>query len=168
MRDKIKRMTANECGGTTIVTRSAVETAELGRLIGARLARGTFVGLSGDLGGGKTTLTQGIARGLGIEANVTSPTFQLLREYQGRERLFHFDFYRLESGGDLLDLDVSGCMESGVVVAEWAEKFDAPAAASRIFIRFDWKGENSRRIEFHGASPDCAAVVDDIVREFRP
>lgn len=151
----------------TLTTESAAETEKIGRLIGGRLERGMFVGLIGELGGGKTTLARGIARGLGVGANVTSPTFQLIREYAGRERLFHFDFYRLESARELLDLDLAGCLENGVVVAEWAEKFDVPDAASFFRIRFEWEGENRRRLEFTGASPDCARLLDSIVKDIK-
>ncbi len=137
-------------------------TEHLGRLIGERATRGLFVGLSGDLGGGKTTLTRGIARGLGVDAAVTSPTFQLVREYGGRERLFHFDFYRLESGADLLDLDIRGCLADGVVVAEWSERFEVPDAESFIMMRLEWEGENERRIEITGAAGDGARLLDSL------
>ena len=146
-----------------IETRSAEETARLGRAIGERAGRGLFVGLSGDLGGGKTTLTQGIARGLGIEGNITSPTFQLVREYAGRERLFHFDFYRLESGADLLDLEIGGCLRDGVVVAEWSERFEVPDAEHFILMRLDWLSENGRRIEFTAAAGGGARLLEDLL-----
>ena len=149
-----------------IITGSVEETVGLGRLIGENAARGLFVGLSGDLGGGKTTLTRGIARGMGVEGDITSPTFQLLREYAGRERLFHFDFYRLESGADLLDLDIAGCLDSGVVVAEWAERFDVPGADNFILMRLDWEGENRRRIALTGASGAGTALAAIINSKF--
>jgi len=143
-----------------ILTRSAEETVELGRLIGSRLVHGTFAGLSGELGSGKTTLARGIAIGLGVTANVTSPTFQLIREYKGRELLFHFDFYRLESGCDLIDLDINGCLERGIVIAEWAEKFIMPAATGIMILRFEWVDENFRRITLMDATPNCTEIFD--------
>ena len=149
----------------TLITGSADETEEVGLLLGAGLERGMFVGLSGELGGGKTTLTRGIARGMGIRADVTSPTFQLVREYNGRERLYHFDFFRLASGCDLLDLDIAGCLEKGIVVAEWAEKFDVVDAVRFIRIRFGWEGENRRRIEFTGGSPEGCLLLDSLARD---
>ncbi|MFA6451808.1 MAG: tRNA (adenosine(37)-N6)-threonylcarbamoyltransferase complex ATPase subunit type 1 TsaE [bacterium] len=149
-----------------IVTQSAEETVKLGWTLGERAGRGLFIGLSGDLGGGKTTLTQGIARGLSVEGAVTSPTFQLLREYSGRERLYHFDFYRLESGADLFDLDIAGCLKDGVVVAEWSERFEVPDAEHYIMMRLDWESESCRRIEFTGAAGDGAGLLEALLKEF--
>ena len=150
----------------SLVTGSAEETVELGRALGELAERGLFVGLSGDLGGGKTTLTQGIARGLGIADNITSPTFQLVREYTGREQLFHFDFYRLESGADLFDLDIAGCLKDGVVVAEWSERFDVPDAEHFILMRLDWESENRRRIGITAAAGDGARLLETLLRMF--
>jgi tRNA threonylcarbamoyladenosine biosynthesis protein TsaE len=150
----------------TIASGSAKETVLLGKLIGELAARGLFVGLSGDLGGGKTTLTQGIARGLGIQGNITSPTFQLMREYEGRERLFHFDFYRLESGADLFDLDIAGCLREGVVVAEWSERFDVPEAEHYVLLRLEWESENSRRFEITAAAGDGEHLLKTLLLKF--
>jgi len=144
------------------MTESAEETERLGRLLGGRAGRGLFIGLSGDLGGGKTTLTRGIARGLGITANITSPTFQLVREYVGRERLFHFDFYRLDTGADLLDLDILGCLAEGVVVAEWSERFDVPGADDKLLMRLEWESENLRRIGITGAAGAGARLLEEL------
>jgi len=151
----------------TLLTESDKETLEVGRLLGARLGRGMFVGLSGDLGGGKTTITRGIARGLGIEAAITSPTFQLLREYEGRERLYHFDFYRLGGESDLLDLDIIECLRDGVVVAEWADMFSVPDVDEYLIVKFYWEGENRRRIEFAGASAGAGGILEEIEPDLR-
>jgi tRNA threonylcarbamoyladenosine biosynthesis protein TsaE len=150
----------------TMITGSAEETVKLGRALGELAGRGLFIGLSGDLGGGKTTLTQGLARGLGVEENVTSPTFQLVREYAGRERLFHFDFYRLESGADLFDLDIAGCLMEGVVVAEWSERFDVPDAEDFILMRLDWESENARRIGITAAAGGGERLLESLLGMF--
>ena len=142
-----------------IETVSAAETEELGRLIGEALERGAFIALEGDLGGGKTTFTRGLARGLGIASNVTSPTFQLVREYEGRIGLFHFDFYRLETASELVDLDIGYCLGAGVVVAEWADRFPPPESDSLLRLRFDWAGESRRRIRLE-ACPRAAAALE--------
>lgn len=144
----------------TVTTNSAGETEQIGRRLGELASRGLFIGLSGDLGGGKTTITRGIARGLGINANITSPTFQLVREYAGRERLFHFDFYRLDAEADLLDLDILGCLADGVVVAEWSERFEVPGADDKLLLRLEWESENRRRIEINGAGGSGSALSD--------
>jgi len=79
----------------SITTHSSAQTLELGRRLGELLQAGDVVFLSGDLGVGKTTFSKGVARGLGISAEVTSPTFTLVAEYEGRVPLAHFDLYRL-------------------------------------------------------------------------
>src|SRR5262249_38497915 len=100
------------------------ETEALGERWGLAAGSGLVIGLTGDLGAGKTQLVKGLARGLGIPARVHSPTFTLLNEYSGgRLRMFHLDLYRLETREQI----VSGGLEEylqpeGVVVIEWAEK----------------------------------------------
>ena len=107
----------------TFLLRNLAETRQWGEALGARLQPGQVVALIGDLGAGKTTLTQAIARGLGVTAPVTSPTFTLIHEYAGRIALFHFDAYRLERPGEMADLGFDEYLErEGVVVVEWADR----------------------------------------------
>ncbi len=102
------------------VTKSAEETRKLAQRLGALLSEGSLVILTGDLGAGKTTFTQGLAKGLGIEKRVISPTFTILRIYQGRMPLYHIDAYRLE--GNDADLGFEEMMEDdGVCVIEWPD-----------------------------------------------
>ncbi len=103
-----------------IITHTPDETAELGRRLGEACRGGEVILLEGALGAGKTTLTQGMAAGLGVSVPVVSPTFVLLREYQGRLPLYHFDFYRLEDGDHAADLQFEDYLETdGVAVIEW-------------------------------------------------
>ena len=101
------------------------EMISAGARLGEQLAAGSWIALNGPLGAGKTHFVKGIASGLGFRDDVTSPTFGLVREYRGgRIPLFHFDFYRIESIGELLQLgwdDYSD--EAGAIVVEWAERF---------------------------------------------
>lgn len=110
-------------------TQSPEETFSLGEKIGGHLTAGDIVCLFGDLGSGKTTLTQGIARGLGVpkEAYVRSPTFTLVNQYEGKLPVFHIDLYRIASLQDLENLGLEETLGSGgVAIVEWAEKlFDA-------------------------------------------
>ncbi len=110
-------------------TQSPEETLSLGEKIGRHLRAGDIVCLFGDLGAGKTTLTQGIARGLGVpkEEYVRSPTFTLVNQYEGKLPVFHIDLYRIASLHDLEDLGLEETLGTrGVTIVEWAEKlFDA-------------------------------------------
>ncbi len=87
-----------------IVLKGLKETEEFGEKLGSILKPGDIISLTGDLGAGKTTLTKSIGKGLGVEDYITSPTFTLINEYNGRLNLYHFDVYRLEGPIDLYDL----------------------------------------------------------------
>src|SRR5262249_37054085 len=108
-------------------SRSADETRRLGALLGALLERGDVVLLHGALGADKTAFTQGIGEGMGVVGVINSPTFTLLKEYDGRVPLYHFDLYRLD---DPSEMDGLGFAEyftgSGVSVVEWAERGESP------------------------------------------
>lgn len=99
------------------------ETEKFGLFLGENLRPGDVVCLNGDLGAGKTTLTKSIAKGLGIDDYVTSPTFTIVNEYYGKTDLYHIDTYRLD---DKIDVDYLGFDEyfysDGVTIIEWAEK----------------------------------------------
>lgn len=99
------------------------ETEKFGIFLGENLRPGDVICLNGDLGAGKTTLTKSIAKGLGIDDYVTSPTFTIVNEYYGKTDLYHIDTYRLD---DMVDVDYLGFDEyfysDGVTIVEWAEK----------------------------------------------
>lgn len=107
---------------TVIQSDSEQRTREIGEGLGAVLRTGDIVLLSGDLGAGKTCFAQGIARGLGVEQPVTSPSFVLMNEYQGRETMFHVDLYRMSDVDELDDLGLWDYAERGVLVVEWPER----------------------------------------------
>lgn len=118
-------------------------TARLGHALGRTARAGDIILLSGDLGAGKTTLTQAIARGLGIEERVTSPTFSLLHEYdEGRVPLYHFDLYRLTeediSAQAFPDYWEQG---DGLAVLEWAERLGSLTPPDRLDIHLEHAGE---------------------------
>jgi tRNA threonylcarbamoyladenosine biosynthesis protein TsaE len=109
-------------------THSANDAITLGEKIGKHLKAGDIVFLFGDLGAGKTTLTQGIARGLGVakEEYVRSPTFTLVNQYKGKVPVFHIDLYRITSSHELEDLGLEEVFTSeGISIVEWAEKLFA-------------------------------------------
>lgn len=126
---------------------SAEQTWRLGALLGALLAPGDVVLIVGDLGAGKTVFAQGIGAGLGVTDTINSPTFTLLKEYQGRVPLYHFDLYRIESPDELAALGFEDYFGGeGVCVVEWAERGEIGDGAETI-----WP-ENWLRIELRKVS----------------
>ena len=107
----------------TYTTHSPGETEALGERLGRLVTPGTVIAYTGDLGAGKTAFTRGLARGLGIDERVTSPTFTMVDEHLGgRLPLFHFDLYRLSSSDDLYDIGWEDYQSRGGVCAvEWSE-----------------------------------------------
>jgi len=105
-----------------LATTGEEETRQLGERLGRVLRKGDIVLLSGDLGTGKTCLTQGIGRGLDCRAPVNSPSFVLMNEYEGRETLFHVDLYRIEDVEELDELGLWDYAERGILVIEWPER----------------------------------------------
>lgn len=117
---------------------SEQETEAIGAEIAARLLPGTVLAFTGDLGAGKTAFVRGMARGLGIPARVTSPTFTIVNEYEGgRLPLFHFDMYRISSEDELFDIGWEDFLRRGGICAvEWSENIEgALENALRVDIR---------------------------------
>lgn len=130
-------------------TGSPAETLALGRRLAERLAPGTVVALYGDLGAGKTHLAKGLCAGLGVAPEaVTSPTFTLVQEYDGRLPVFHFDAYRLDDPAAFYDLGYEEYFfGDGVSVVEWPERVEALIPADALRLRLTHAGETQRRIE---------------------
>jgi tRNA threonylcarbamoyladenosine biosynthesis protein TsaE len=108
----------------TLVSRSLSETQRIGALLGQLLQGDEIICLEGELGTGKTSLIQGIGQGQGIREPITSPTFTVVNEYQGRQAtLYHVDLYRLNTTGEMIAAGIDGYIyNSGICVIEWAEK----------------------------------------------
>jgi tRNA threonylcarbamoyladenosine biosynthesis protein TsaE len=106
----------------SVVTRSPEETRIVGAALAPMLLPGDVISLSGDLGAGKTVFTQGLAGALGVSGRVTSPTFTLVHEYDGRYPIVHLDVYRLDSFQDLLDIGFEELLDpQAIMVVEWGE-----------------------------------------------
>jgi tRNA threonylcarbamoyladenosine biosynthesis protein TsaE len=140
----------------TLISRSPDETFALGEQWGREAQRGWVIGLSGDLGAGKTQLVKGIARGLGCTARVHSPTFALLNEYPGgRLRLFHLDLYRLNGRADVLAAGLEEYLETpdGVSVVEWIERWGEGAGVAGLTrrVHIETLSETERRITYEDA-----------------
>jgi tRNA threonylcarbamoyladenosine biosynthesis protein TsaE len=133
---------AHRDGTPSVAARLAVPSAEamreLGREVAALLTDGDLVVLTGDLGAGKTTLTQGIGAGLGVREEITSPTFVIARVHPPLGRgpsLVHVDAYRLTSLAEVDDLDLDASLEDSVTVVEWGEGLVEDLAANRLEVR---------------------------------
>ena len=132
-----------------IITHSAEETIQWGREFAARLHPPVLVRLCGDLGSGKTTLTKGIAGGLGAarEHDVTSPTFTLVHVYGGQTKVYHVDLYRIEKFHDFETLGLEDVFsDPAVVILEWSERFPLPSPWPEIRIQLEHLGGDTRRI----------------------
>ena len=128
-------------------TKSTEETVELGRKIGAFLLPNDVIALTGPLGAGKTTLIQGIAEGLGVKEYVTSPTFIIINEYQGKVPFYHIDLYRLDEVKEIEDLGIEEYFNcGGVCVIEWAEKLKELLPVKAEQIEIGVVSENERKI----------------------
>jgi len=130
------------------VTESLEETLRIGERLGRLLNKGNIVCLSGDLGAGKTAFTQGVAKGMGVKDYVTSPTYTIINEYEGRLPLYHFDVYRLNDVSEMYELGYEEYFfGDGVVVLEWADVVREIIPGERLWITIlNTKGNNSREI----------------------
>ncbi|TAK34691.1 MAG: tRNA (adenosine(37)-N6)-threonylcarbamoyltransferase complex ATPase subunit type 1 TsaE [Chloroflexota bacterium] len=151
-----------------IVTRSAKQTEEIGRLLGGLAEPGDLYLLVGELGAGKTTLARGIARGLGIEGYLTSPTFTLVNEYEGRLPFYHIDLYRLEGLGEVMDLGFEEYLSGrGVTAIEWPEKAEGLLPESYLLISLDAPSVNRRRIDFRAEGARYEELMDQLARRLK-
>jgi tRNA threonylcarbamoyladenosine biosynthesis protein TsaE len=133
-----------------IATGSAAATGQMGERIGALVEAGDLILLGGELGAGKTTLAQGLARALGVAERVTSPTFTLVHSYEGRGlRLLHADIYRLEHLQEVIDLGLPELLEEGAAaVVEWGDLAAPVLLPDHLNIRmFFGPGDNDRVLD---------------------
>jgi len=126
-----------------IITKNEEETRQIGKSLAQELKGGEIICLEGDLGGGKTTFTQGLAKGLGVKQWPTSPTFVLIREY---DTLTHIDCYRIQAD-DLLKLGFKKILKSNKIkVIEWADKIKNILPRNCLWIKFEFINETTRKI----------------------
>jgi len=152
------------------------DTGRFGDALGRRLCGGETIALVGDLGAGKTTLARAIARGLGIQSPVSSPTFGIVHEYPGPIPLIHFDPYRLNRAEDLLEIGYDEYFErGGVVLIEWADKFPELLPEDYLMLRLeiDLNAEGDanaedvpRTLQAEAAGPTSGALVTDLIAAF--
>jgi tRNA threonylcarbamoyladenosine biosynthesis protein TsaE len=151
-----------------VTTESPEETRRLGKLLGRLTCEGLEIFLDGELGSGKTCLTQGIASGLGVpeEEAVTSPTYTLMNQYRGRCKLHHFDFYRLNHREELDDIDFEECVDGGgVAVIEWASQVLEPERPG-LHVALQHAGDERRILDFTARGPAAAGILEELTRRW--
>ena len=128
-------------------SKSESETEAIGAAFARDLPGGTVVAMYGDLGAGKTAFVRGMARGMGLDCRVSSPTFTIVNEYLGKRDLIHFDMYRLSGAAELFDIGWEDYLARGAVCAvEWSENVRDAFWGDEIVVRIEKTGENERRI----------------------
>jgi tRNA threonylcarbamoyladenosine biosynthesis protein TsaE len=149
-----------------VLSNNPAATLSLGKKIGERLAAGSIIAMSGELGCGKTLLTRGICDGLDVPLRqVSSPTFVLVNEYGGRLPVFHMDLYRLgniNDGFEIGIMDYFARAEAGIMVIEWAEKMISLLPPDMLRVEFDIISDRKRRIKFSSAGSRFDGVFKGI------
>lgn len=152
----------------TFTTKNSKQTQKLGEILAGEIRGGEVICLSGDLGAGKTTFTQGFLQGLGVKGPYVSPTFLIMKQYRATHNLkrgtkkkdtlhascstfhvYHIDAYRVNAG-DILDLGWEEIVSNprNVVIIEWADRIKDIIPKRAVWIGFEWKGEEERKIIF--------------------
>lgn len=132
---------------TEYITKDYSETLKLAETLAKELEDGSVIGFIGDLGAGKTAFTTGFVKGLGIEADVSSPTFAICNEYTGGGKcVYHFDMYRIESWDDLYSCGFFDCLDSGAyILCEWSENIFGALPDGAVIIKIEKVDENTRK-----------------------
>lgn len=142
---------------STIITKNVEQTLQLGQEIAKKLRGGQTILLYGDLGSGKTTLAQGIAKGLGVKGHVTSPTFLIIKRYALEEReeeemLYHIDAYRLQGEEDAQGLGLAEIFadKKNIVICEWPERLGRLLPSESLSVYCEFVEENTRKYKIKG------------------
>jgi tRNA threonylcarbamoyladenosine biosynthesis protein TsaE len=145
------------------ISHSSEHTQQLGYSLGQLAQQGDIFLLSGNLGSGKTCLTQGIARGMDIKSTVASPSFVLVREHYGRMPLYHIDLYRLDNIEEIVNLGLEQYFEGdGLCVVEWAEKGLAVFPLEHLLISLEYLTDNQRNISIHTEANRYLKMINEL------
>ena len=143
----------------TFASAAVEQTEAFGERIGQAIRGGAVLAMFGGMGMGKTAFVRGLARGMGLCAEVSSPTFALVNDYGGSPTLAHFDMYRIQSWGDLYSTGFFDYLDMGAVLAvEWSENIEEALPDDAVRLTFERLGENERRITVD----DPADVLGDL------
>ena len=143
-----------------MISKSEKETIQLGEKLGNKLQVGMVLTLKGDLAGGKTTFTKGIGKALNIKQVINSPTFTILKIYEGDKKLFHIDAYRLENNS--YDLGLEEYEDEGIMVIEWPEYYKDFLPNEYLEINFKYIDDDTRSIEFIAKGDRYQKIVEEL------
>lgn len=143
------------------LTNSAIETKEFASRLGTLVSPGDVITLEGDLGAGKTTFTQGLAVGLGVKRNVTSPTFTIIKEYQGRIPLYHMDVYRLKDAEEDIGF-AEYFYGTGITIIEWAQYIDDFLPKNRLDIYIEVIDQDRRKIICQSSDSHYETLISEL------
>jgi len=148
-------------------SRSPEQTRRVGMRLGSLLKRGDVICLQGELGAGKTTLVQGLARGWGSLDPVSSPTFIIVNHYRRPDdgQLFHMDAYRLESAPEAAELDLDGMLAQGSLLVEWPERVQTILPEERLWISFEYVAEENRQMAIKASGARYDHLLHDLRRD---
>jgi tRNA threonylcarbamoyladenosine biosynthesis protein TsaE len=139
------------------------DTEKIGKIISRCLEKGAVLCLDGDLGAGKTAITQFIAKEFGVKEYITSPTFNIIKQYEGRLPFYHMDVYRIESEDDMYDLGYDEYIYSeGVTVIEWSENIKGILPDERIDIKIDRIDDNKRIMTIEGSGVTYEKITEEL------
>lgn len=133
------------------MSKSPQETEQIAEKLAQTLSGTEVIAMFGGLGAGKTAFTRGLARGLGIDDGVSSPTFALVNEYDGKFTVYHFDMYRVSTWDDLYSTGFFDYIDNGVMIIEWSENIEEFLPENHITITINHISENEREIIIEGA-----------------
>lgn len=129
------------------ISKNEHETESIGENFAKTLSGGTVVAMYGDLGAGKTAFVRGMAKGMGLDCRVSSPTFTIVNEYLGERELIHFDMYRLSDADELFDIGWEDYLNRGAVCAvEWSENVEDAFFGDEIIVRIEKLDDSTRKI----------------------
>ena len=151
--------------------KTLAQTQHFGKLLGSLCLAGDVLCLRGDLGAGKTTLTQSIAKGIGVDAGeyITSPTYAVFHQYRGRLKLYHMDFYRLNNSDDVLSMGLDEYFYlGGVTVIEWFQKALDIIPQNHLLLELEFVSEQSRKIRCSSDSGDWKKRIELLMVSFPP
>ncbi len=148
-----------------IVCRGIDKTQEIGYKLGKLVEKGDIICLTGDLGAGKTTLTKSIAKGLEVKGDVTSPTFNIIKEYTGRLPVYHFDLYRIGHVDEMYDIGYEEYFYgSGVCIIEWASQIRELIPEEHLWIEIKLGDTiDSREFYMRGTTKHYERIVEELI-----